>query len=69
MDPGNAVLAMSYALTGVLVLVVAGVVRVWTKRRLTREQWNGIGARVEIAFLLGIAALGVGVTFYYHFAG
>jgi hypothetical protein len=60
---------MSYALIGVLVLVVAGVIRVWTKRRLTREQWDKIGARVEIAFFLGLMALGVGVTFYYHFAG
>ncbi|MDB5898680.1 MAG: hypothetical protein JWP22_3208 [Ramlibacter sp.] len=67
MTPENSVLVLFYTGVAALVVVVAAVARLWQRKKLTGEQWDKIGTRVEASLLLGVMALGAAVTLYYHF--
>ena len=58
----------AYALAGLLVLVVSGIILIWKKRQFTPAQRGKIFDRVEVAVALLLGAVGAGVTFYYQFA-
>ena len=68
MEHGNLAAVLVFALVGTLILVVAGAVLLWLRKKLTRAQWDKISARVEVGVSLGLVSLGAAVTFYDHFA-
>ena len=68
MEHGNLAAVLVFALVGTLLLVVAGAVLLWSRKKLTRAQWDKVSTRVEVGVFLGLVSLGAAVTFYDHFA-
>ena len=67
MDSGNLALVMLYVLIGMLIIIVGGVWRLWTRQELTQQQWDKIAKGVEVGVALSLVAIASALTFYYDF--